>query len=137
MTVTVVALLSDQCYWCERLLSIWDKVKEELIKVNPTVNIIKIIVKNKIIPSPYPKQLLTYYEYWQPMILLIRDEDWTKLKNVEVMNGTMINGQMEWTSKYDTTKPEMFGKWLKGVNDAPIIPFINKCQNLLNLSTRF
>lgn len=143
MEFVLVALLSDQCEHCPKLLSIWNDVTKELLKVYPglrfpvsTIDTMKykhppIMIKNQQInENLFPKDLLKYYHLWTPITLLVPSKSWdfccseagkgTTLQGVYIMNSVIKNGNIAPMPIYNPLKPEEFGIWLKDIlNNQP------------------
>ena len=133
----LVILITKNCYFCENLLKIWDQVIKSMLSIYPqlrfpssTVDTIKFqhpplyVHNNTINYNLFPKDLSNYI-LWYPFIMLIPGDSWdqcnlnlgvnntTKLQNVQIMNSVITNDIIKPFNKYNITKPENFGLWLK------------------------
>lgn len=133
-----VVLISppNQCLWCDKLLLIFDDIVKEILKVDPTLKFPEGKPAPIVMKGQYPK-LQKFYQLWKPIILLIPVTSWENgsMDHTIIMNSE--NG--EWKPKWDTTKPEQFGLWLKevlGIKTQRDYIELNKCDNVLNLVSR-
>ncbi len=172
MEPILVALISpsQECVHCDAMIKIWDKITTSLLSVYPKLKFPQhtpdtkqykypfIMVRNKKVPSIFPKDLNTYCSEnwtWRPMILLIPGDSWNKslksnikLENVQIMNSKLINNVMSPVATWLTNNPDNFGLWLKEtlpkvqIKFFPSIleqiknPAFTKEDNILNIISR-
>lgn len=161
MDYVLVTILSDTCAHCPMLVSIWNEVTRELLKILPSLrfpvsNIDTkqykyppiMVKKSKINVNLYPKDLQKYLSLWTPITLLIPGESWDKccknlghnnntvLEGVHIMNSMVKNNKIEPLIAWNTFKPEEFGMWLKNILDntkkEPTHITTNICSNIVN-----
>ena len=129
----VVLYKSSMCRHCTSLANIWDtnpsgeSVTSVLKKINPKLRFFTVTAKDntgKFDENTAPKDLIRFSK-WFPMILLIPGPLWNNamsklgpkndiklIDGVQILNGKW-DGEVKYVQKYDITKPNDFGDWLR------------------------
>lgn len=145
MDPVLVLIISPihECIHCEALMNIWHKVTDSLLSAYPKLKFPvstidtkqykypPIILKDKKVPSIYPKDLNNYCYLWTPMTILVPGQSWhkclanpdAKLENIQIMNSKIANGIYQPVPTWNTRVAENFGLWLKESLKAPITFF--------------
>lgn len=143
----VVFYKSNECSHCTALTNIWSQVQTEIRKVKPNIRFFTLTAKDMggaFDEKIAPKDMIRYSR-WFPMILLIPGKLWDMAMNnisskeqtiqltegVQIMNGKMEKGQIQYEGKYNIRQPSEFKRWIEDSFKNPDFERVNNGRSVI------